>query len=228
MNDDANVVVMNFDNVKEFVKTEMSKDNSGHGYQHALRVFANAKKILETEKKGDEKVVLTSALVHDVVDKKLFDSQIDRLEVVRSFLASQKYSADEIERILFIISNISWNGGNFAELGDNIDAQIVRDADRLDAVGAIGIIRTIEFGTSRNRSFYDDANLKFTKNGVEFGEYSCSTLSHFYEKMLKLKELMHTQTAKKIAEQRHEFMESFLKQFYIEIDETNEIDLPKD
>lgn len=201
--------------IKEFVKKELSKDNSGHGYQHALRVYGNAKKILEKEG-GDELVVLTAALIHDTVDKKLFDDQQQRLQVVKEFLAEQKYNEKQIEEIIYIISNISWNGGKNVEL-DSLNAMIVRDADRLDAIGAIGIIRTTEYGVSRQRSFYEDKNLKVVDGKYDFNEITTSTLSHFYEKLLLLKDLMHTKTARELAEKRHEFMKCFLQEFYDEL-----------
>ena len=201
--------------IKEFVKKELSKDNSGHGYQHALRVYGNAKKILQAEG-GNEKVVLTAALIHDTVDKKLFDDFDKRIEVVKAFLFAQKYTEKEVNEIIYIISNISWNGGKNVEL-DSLNAMIVRDADRLDAIGAIGIIRTTEYGVSRQRNFYDEDNLKVVDGKFYFKDITTSTLSHFYEKLLLLKDLMHTQTAKRLAERRHIFMEEFLQEFYDEL-----------
>lgn len=199
----------------EFVKQELSKDNSGHGLQHALRVYNNAKKINNIEK-GDEKIVLTAALIHDTVDKKLFDNFDERVEYVKHFLASSNYTSSEIDEIIYIISNISWNNGVNAEL-NSLNAKIVRDADRLDAIGAIGIIRTIVYGCSRERNFYDDKNLKIVDGSYQFNECTNSTLSHFYEKLLLLKDKLHTKTALKMAEDRHEFMVSFLDEFYDEL-----------
>ena len=203
-------------NIKEFVKKELAHDNTGHGYQHALRVYANAKKILQIEG-GNEKIVLTAALVHDCIDKKLFDNQQERINVVNSFLSSQGYSEQEVEEIDYIITNISWNDGQNTEL-KSLNAKIVRDADRLDAIGAVGIIRTIEYGNAKGRLFYDDDNLKFYNGKLEFHKITESTLSHFYEKLLLLKDLMHTNTAKQMAKQRNEFMKNFLQEFYEEIE----------
>lgn len=201
--------------VKQFVKEELKNDRSGHDYQHALRVYSNAKKILKNEK-ADEKIVLTSALIHDVIDKKLFDNIEERIEVVKNFLKDINYSQKEIVEIIYIISSISWNYGNFAEL-NSINAKIVRDADRLDAIGAVGIIRTIQFGTSRNQLFYEDINIKQEGDKYSFNEVSKTILSHFYEKLLIVKDFLHTQTAKQIAVEKQKIMESFLEHFYNEL-----------
>jgi len=198
-----------------FVRKELDFDNSGHGIQHALRVYNNAKKINKIEH-GNEKIVLTAALIHDTVDKKLFDNFEERLEYVAKFLSINGYTDIEIEEIIYIISNISWNNGVNSEL-TGLNAKIVRDADRLDAIGAMGIIRTIEFGNSKNRDFYDDSNIKYVNGKKEFDNITQSTLSHFYEKLLLLKDNLHTDTAKKMAEKRHNFMIEFLNEFYDEL-----------
>ena len=198
-----------------FVKQELLHDNSGHGLQHALRVYSNAKKI-NAKEMGDEKVVLTAALIHDTVDKKLFNNFDERIKYVRQFLDDNNYTNEEIDEIMYIISNISWNEGKNVEL-NSLNAKIVRDADRLDAIGAIGIIRTIEYGNSRQRNFYDSENLLLNKGKYEFGNITNSTLSHFYEKLLLLKDKLHTKTALDMAEERHNFMLLFLDEFYNEI-----------
>lgn len=198
-----------------FVKQELQQDNSGHGLQHALRVYSNAKKINDKEM-GDEKIVLTAALIHDTVDKKLFENFEERIDYVKHFLSDNNYSSEEIDEIIYIISNISWNYGKNVEL-NSLNAKIVRDADRLDAIGAIGIIRTIEFGNSKQRNFYDDENLLLNDGKYEFNQITSSTLSHFYEKLLLLKDKLHTKTALNMAEERHNFMLQFLNEFYNEI-----------
>ena len=198
-----------------FVKNELSHDNSGHGIQHALRVYNNAKKINDKEL-GDEKIVLTSALIHDTVDKKLFEDFNNRINYIKSFLKDNQYSTTEIDEIIYIISNISWNHGKNTEL-NSLNAKIVRDADRLDAMGTMGIIRTIEYGNSKHKNFYDEDNLSFKDGKYEFNQITDSSLSHFYEKLLLLKDHLHTKTAISMAEDRHKFMLSFLEEFYNEI-----------
>ena len=199
----------------DFVKQELLHDNSGHGLQHALRVYSNAKKIND-EEHGNEKIVLTAALIHDTVDKKLFDNFDERISYVKNFLANNNYTTEEIDEIVYIISNISWNNGKNSEL-NSLNAKIVRDADRLDAIGAMGIVRTITYGNSKQRNFYDEENLKVVNGKYEFNEITTSTLSHFYEKLLLLKDNLHTKTALKMAEERHNFMLAFLDEFYNEI-----------
>jgi len=198
-----------------FVKQELLHDNSGHYLQHALRVCSNAKKINDKEM-GDEKIVLTAALIHDTVDKKLFENFDERIDYVKQFLNDNNYTLEEIDEIIYIISNISWNNGKNTEL-NSLNAKIVRDADRLDAIGAIGIIRTIEYGNSKQRKFYDSENILFNNGNYEFNHITNSTLSHFYEKLLLLKDKLHTKTALNMAKQRHKFMLLFLDEFYKEI-----------
>lgn len=202
-------------NIIEFVERELSGDRSGHGVQHAMRVYNNALKI-NAKEHGDHKIIATAALIHDTVDKKLFGDMEGRLQYVREFLSSQDYTIEEIDEIIYIISNISWNNGKNNAL-DSLNAMIVRDADRLDAIGAMGIIRTIEYGNSKGRDFYDQDNIAVKDDRFTFNKITTSTLSHFYEKLLLLKDNLHTDTARVMAEKRHDFMVSFLEEFYDEI-----------
>lgn len=198
----------------EFVNKELAVDNSGHDFQHAKRVANNALNILKNEK-ANEKIVLTSCYLHDCVDKKLFNNIEEQVEKIK-LLLKDEYSEEEINQILDIISTISYNNGNYKELS-TIEACIVRDADRLDAIGSIGIIRTIEYGNSRNRKFYSEENIKNCKGKLVFNKSSETTLSHFYDKLLKLDALMHTKYAKKEAKRRKKILIKFLKEFYLEL-----------
>ena len=199
----------------KFVERELSMDNSGHGLQHAMRVYNNALKINKVEK-GDHKIIATAALIHDTIDRKLFDDMEGRIQCVRQFLESQNYTTDEIEEIIYIISNISWNNGKNVEL-NSLNAVIVRDADRLDALGVMGIVRSIEYGNSKHDNFYDAENIIMKDGKYTFNKITTSVLSHFYEKLLLLKDNLHTKTAKKMAEKRHDFLLKFLDEFYDEI-----------
>lgn len=193
----------NFDKVKDFVLQELGDDYSGHDYFHAIRVYNNAKKILAKtiDDNVNDKIVLLSTLLHDCVDHKLFgENKINEQIAKIKKLLVEDYSSFEIKEIIDIIQSISYSKN--IKL-DNINAQIVSDADRLDAIGAIGIIRTIEYGASKKRKFDDKTD-------------NC-TINHFYEKLLKLKDLMYTAEAKKIAIKRHKFLEMFLKEYYDEI-----------
>ena len=197
--------------LQRFVRDELGQDHTGHGYLHAVRVVKNARKILRKEK-GDERIIVTACYLHDCIDHKLFDDIEGQKAKVKVFLSSLSYSESEMSMILFIMENISFSSGKSAELTDS-NARIVCDADRLDAVGAIGIIRTIEYGASRNRAFYNEKMEIGRLDSIE----KDTSLAHFYDKLLKLKNLMFTETAKELAEERSLFMEHFLQQFYSEL-----------
>lgn len=193
----------NFDKIKEFVLQELGEDFSGHDYYHAIRVYNNAKKILSIIKDDNinDKIILTSTLLHDCVDHKLFgDDKINEQTTKIKKLLAEDYSSFEINEIIEIIQSISYSKNIKLT---NINAQIVSDADRLDAIGAVGIIRTIEYGASKKRKFDDKTD-------------NC-TINHFYEKLLKLKDLMYTAEARELAIKRHQFLEIFLKEYYDEI-----------
>ena len=200
----------------DFVKEELKDNADGHGYQHAERVVKNAQAIL-AEEGGDAKIVETACWLHDTVDHKLFADLGKQKDKVRKLLEENGYDEKEIAEIIEIVSTISFDGGRYKELTDH-NAMIVRDADRLDAMGAIGIIRTIEYGTSRRRPFYEAKNLKKAEGKIAFGENSETSLSHFYEKLLLLKNLMCTSTGRRLAQKRHAFMLAFLQEFYEEIE----------
>lgn len=198
----------------EFVKNELKTDNSGHDYEHIERVVNNAKKLMKNEG-GNAKIILTSCYLHDCVDSKLFDN-VDRQILKIKDLLKHEYQKEEIDEIIEIITSISFNNNNYKEL-KTLNAMIVRDADRLDAIGSIGIIRTIMYGNSKHRQFYEAANLKKVEGKYTFNQSTETTLSHFYDKLLKLDVLMHTKTAYSIACQRMEIMKQFLEHFYDEI-----------
>ena len=199
----------------EFLRSELSQDCSGHNHQHALRVVNNAKNILK-EEQGDYIVVVTAALLHDVIDHKLFVDTTHQEEKVRQLLKDLNFSPKIEDEILYIMKNISFSGGKSAFL-EGIEAKIVCDADRLDALGSLGIIRTIEFGASKGRQFYSEENLRKECDELLFGEITNTSLSHFYEKLLKLESLMFTPKGRELARQRTLFMQEFLNQFYKEI-----------
>lgn len=199
------------DLIYKFVFDELSKDNSGHDHLHVMRVVKNARMILKTEN-GDENVIITACYLHDCIDKKLFEDITLQEKKVICLLQSLQYEEKEIEEVLYIMNNISFSSGKSTGL-TNRNAQIVCDADRLDAIGAIGIIRTIEYGASRGRKFYHSDEIE--KGSDCYSKET--TIAHFYEKLLLLKDLMFTETAKQLAEQRTQFMKDFLNEFYNEI-----------
>lgn len=198
-----------------FVKNELEKDYSGHNFQHIERVVQNAKTILQKEG-GNTKIVLTASYLHDCVDEKLFVDTSFQWEKIEQLLELLSYSKEEINQVQEIITSISYHQGNQKEL-KTLEAKIVRDADRLDALGAIGIIRTIEYGNHKKRLFYEESNLEKKNGKIQFKSSTNTTLSHFYDKLLKLEKLMHTKTAKTIAHRRTLFLKKFLNEFYDEI-----------
>ncbi|MBC7439666.1 MAG: HD domain-containing protein, partial [Flavobacterium sp.] len=159
-----------------------------------------------------------AALLHDIADSKFHDgNELIGPETARFFLENQNVDEITIQHVIDIIKNISFKGGNFNKKFNSIELQIVQDADRLDAIGAIGIARTFNYGGFKNRAIYNPdipANLSMTKE--EYKNSESPTLNHFYEKLLLLKDKMNTHTGKKLAENRHKFMNLFLDQFYSE------------
>ena len=199
----------------EFVKNELSFDHSGHNFSHIERVVKNAELLIKHEG-GNKKIIITACYLHDIIDTKLFTDIDNQKEKIVNVLVESSYLPTEIEEILEIIDAVSFSKGNINDV-DNLNLEIVRDADRLDALGAIGIIRTIEYGASKKREFYTEENLDRSLDEIKFNKSTETTLSHFYDKLLRLKDYMHTYTAKKIANERSKFIEEFLSEFYKEI-----------
>ena len=200
--------------ITERIKEDFSGEGSGHDWWHIHRVVTNALKI-QAEEGGDRDLIHLAALLHDVGDHK-FHKEPDAQEVLISELLRNEYCSQElIEKILAIVKQVSFKGGKENNELDSLEAKIVQDADRLDAIGAVGIARAFAFGGNRNRLMYhpDEAPKDF-KNFEEYKNDNGHTINHFYEKLLLLKDKMQTATGKKIAEQRHEYMEGFLAQFY--------------
>lgn len=188
------------ESVKQFIQTEFSGEGTGHDYFHVERVVKVAKRIAE-EEKADVFLVELAAWLHDVGDYKLNDGIDKSEELISAILIDLNVSDEIITRIIDIISQVSFSKGKVAE---SLEAKIVQDADRLDAIGAIGIARVFAYGGSKLREIHNPQNPEQT------------SIQHFYDKLLKLKGLMNTQTAKKIAEERHQFMELYLVKFYKE------------
>ncbi len=204
-------------NTIEFVKEKLEGAEAGHDWFHIERVWKLSRKIAEKEDCNIE-VVELSALLHDIADPKFHNGdEMLALKISRGFLESQNASEDIIEQVLFVIKNISFKNRGEAPENLPIELKIVQDADRIDAIGAIGIGRTFNFGGFKNNPMYDP-NIKPSLNmsKEEYKKSNGTTINHFYEKLLLLKDLMNTSEGKKIAEERHEFMLNFLDQFYKE------------
>ena len=204
-------------NTIAFVKQQLQGAEGGHDWFHIERVYKNALHIAEMES-CDLMVVQLGALLHDIADSKFHggDESVGP-KTARNFLESQNASEETIVHVINIIENISFKGGNFEKKFRSIELDIVQDADRLDALGAIGIARTFNYGGFKNRVLYDPEIPPMLNMDKEVYKASESpTLNHFYEKLLLLKDKMNTKTGKQIAMQRHQFMENFLAQFYEE------------
>ncbi len=200
-----------------FVKQKLENAEGGHDWFHIERVYKNSILIASTEK-CDEIVVKLGALLHDIADSKFHngDESVGP-KVAREFLESEGVSEEIISHVINIIENISFKGGNFDKKFTSKELEIVQDADRLDAIGAIGIARTFDYGGFKNRQLYNPEILpNLTMNKEEYKNSESPTLNHFYEKLLLLKDKMNTETGKKIAQERHHYMETFLEQFLLE------------
>lgn len=200
-----------------FVKKQLHDAEGGHDWFHIERVYKNAVLIAQ-EEDCDVTVVKLGALLHDIADSKFHDGDEEiGPKMARTFLESENVSEGIIEHVVQIIQNISFKGGNFEKTFSSIELEIVQDADRLDALGAIGIARTFNYGGFKKRPIYNPSiapKLNMTKE--EYKKSDSPTLNHFYEKLLLLKDKMNTETGKKLAQERHRFMETFLSQFYAE------------
>lgn len=204
-------------NTITFVKQQLHDAEGGHDWFHIERVYKNALLIAQGET-CDLDVVKLGALLHDVADSKFHDGdETVGPKVAREFLESQNVAEETIQHVINIIENISFKGGNFEKKFNTIELEIVQDADRLDAIGAIGVARAFNYGGFKNRALYNpdiQPNLNMSKE--EYKKSDSPTVNHFYEKLLLLKDKMNTSSGKKIAEQRHVYMEQFLSQFYAE------------
>ncbi len=200
-----------------FVKEKLEGAEAGHDWFHIERVWKLSKKIAEKEG-GNLEVIELSALLHDIADPKFHNGdETLALKISKNFLEEIHVEGELIEQVLFVIKNISFKNREEAPENPPLELQIVQDADRLDAIGAIGIARTFNFGGFKNNLMYHpEIKPNLGMNKEEYKKSNGTTINHFYEKLLLLKDLMNTETAKKIASERHDFMLQFLDEFYKE------------
>ncbi|REC40159.1 HD domain-containing protein [Chryseobacterium sp. 5_R23647] len=201
-------------NTIQFVKEKLEGAEAGHDWFHIERVWKLSKQIAQTEDCNLE-VVELSALLHDIADPKFHNGdETVALKISREFLESQNVEEGIIQQVLFIIQNISFKNRNEVPADLPIELKIVQDADRIDAIGAIGVARTFNFGGFKNNLMYHpDIEPKLNMSKEEYKKSNGTTINHFYEKLLLLKDLMNTNEGEKIAEERHQFMLTFLDQF---------------
>ncbi len=200
-----------------FVRNTLKDAEGGHDWFHTQRVFKNAVLIAKDEN-VDPLVIALGALLHDIADSKFYkgDETVGP-KVAREFLQKLDVKNHVVDHVILIIENISFKGGNVKQKFTSPELNVIQDADRLDAIGAIGIARCFNYGGFKNRKLYDPdipPQLDMTKEAYK--KSTAPTINHFYEKLLLLKDRMNTKTGKKLAQQRHTFMEQFLDQFYKE------------
>ncbi|MFC4475973.1 HD domain-containing protein [Flavobacterium chungangensis] len=200
-----------------FVKEKLNDAEGGHDWFHIERVYKNAI-LIARETECDLTVVQLGALLHDIADSKFHNGdETIGPKTARAFLEEENVSDGTIAHVVKIIENISYKGGNFERNFSSVELDIVQDADRLDAIGAIGVARAFNYGGFKNRALYNpeiEPVTNMTKE--EYKKNNAPTINHFYEKLLLLKDKMNTEKGKEIAAERHHFMETFLAQFYAE------------
>ena len=208
------------EHTEDYVYKLLKDDASGHDWWHIHRVRNLAKSIAKQERKEINFFICEmAALLHDVADEKMNKTEAEGEKKVRSWLSTHPITEEETEQIMDIILHMSYKGGTNKTKLTSIEGKIIQDADRLDAIGAIGIARTMAYSGSKNRLIHDPE--KKPREHLTIEDYRSgedTAIMHFYEKLLKLKEKMNTTPGKKLAEQRHAFMEHYLSEFYAEWD----------
>ena len=204
--------------VATYVERKLSGEGSGHDWWHIVRVRKLAEKLALAEG-GDSFICQLAALVHDLVDDKLVADEGLALAEVRDLLTRVGVAANQTDQVLTIIQSISYKGGNQNHLDLTLEGQIVQDADRLDAMGAIGVARTMAYSGHHQRIIHDpEVAVRQNMTLDQYRSHQGTAITHFYEKLLLLKDLMKTKTAKELAKGRHAFLEAYLDQFFAEWD----------
>ena len=202
--------------VATYVEQKLSGEGSGHDWWHIVRVRNMAKNLALAEG-GDSFICQLAALVHDLVDDKLVADEGLALTEVRDLLTRLGVRSDQTDQVLAIIQAISYKGGSQNHLDLTLEGQIVQDADRLDAMGAIGVARTMAYSGYHGRVIHDpEVAARQNMTLDQYRSHQGTAITHFYEKLLLLKDLMNTKTAKDLAKGRHAFLEAYLEQFYAE------------
>lgn len=197
----------------KYVQAQLRDDNTGHDFDHIKRVVALAQTIAMQIPSANLKIVMTAAYLHDVIDDKLVDDVDKQKASVHAILKKLEYTDAETNSIMNIITHMSYSANLVHQYVLSIDGQIVQDADRLDAIGAIGVARAMYFGGHFGDTIYDPAQMP--RQNMDKSEYRQHTtvINHFYEKLFKLPNLMNTPVAKKIANRRQKFMQEFVNEF---------------
>jgi len=204
----------------EYIKKKFENEGTGHDWWHIYRVWQLAKNIANREKEADILAVELAALLHDIADFKFHGGDLTAGPKAASELLS-KFNVPQtvIDDVCHIVENVSFKGAGEANKMKSLEGKIVQDADRLDAIGAIGIARAFAYGGSVSRPMHNPERKPELHSDFEsYSKNTSPTINHFYEKLLLLKDLMNTETAKRMAQNRHEFMERYLEEFYDEWD----------
>lgn len=201
--------------IEDWVKDQLIHETTGHDWYHIERVTNLSKELLKSED-ADAFTVIAASLLHDIPDEKLVDDVEASMKNIKGFLLSLDIEETVIDKILTIISTISFKGGHGDKL-TSIEACIVQDADRLDAIGAIGIARTFQYGGAKGQAMYDpEVEVRDDMSAEEYRKGNSTSINHFYEKLLLLKNKLNTEQAKEIAQEREDFMKLFLDHFFKE------------
>lgn len=198
-----------------FAKEKLQAFDAGHDWTHTERVLNLAGHIQQEENAGDPQVISLAAILHDIADTKFHQgAETDGGDMAYEFLTGNGLSKDKSEHIRKIINHLSFKQRLENSPIDSIEFQIVQDADRLDAMGAIGIARAFHYGGYKNRALYDPEVVpRKYKSAEAYKKSDAPTINHFYEKLFLLKDLMNTATGKKLAQERHDYMVSFVERF---------------
>lgn len=201
------------------IQSHFENDTSGHDWFHIMRVYKNAL-IIQQQEGGNAELVALGALLHDISDHKMNGGILNKGgEVAAGILKNHGFEHQLIEKVVELVDNVSYKGAKVEDKIISLEQQIVQDADRLDAIGAIGIARAFAFGGHKNRPMYiPDLKHELHDSFEQYANAKSHTINHFHEKLLLLKDRMHTPSAKKMAMERHDIMVQFLDQFYKEWD----------
>ena len=200
----------------DYAKQKLSGEGSGHDFWHVYRVWKMAVYLAKKEK-ADLFVVQLAALLHDIADWKFNDNDKEGSVLSEKWLQGLKVEQSIIDQVCHIVSEVSFKGAGVKNKIKSIEGMVVQDADRLDALGAIGIARAFAYGGYKQREIYNpDKKFKFHRTFSSYKKNQGTSINHFYEKLLLLKDLMNTKSAKKIAQHRHKIMEKYLSEFYQE------------
>lgn len=215
---------MNLEKIKAFAQGVIGDDTTGHDWRHALRVEANAKKISPSElSKEDVEIIRAACWLHDTIDAKIDQNKRATILEVEHALRENEATERQIDEIIYIIQNLSYSKNIDKKQNLSLLGQIVQDADRLDALGAIGTARAFYYGGSKKHLIYDDTRPRKAEDITEKNyREQYSVVNHFFEKLLILKDSMNTEKGRKVAEHRTEFMKQFLDELFDEIKEAND------